>query len=101
MTKIRDLLHEKFLNFIKLLERIFSEKELEHLKKLYSNVKTEFIVEFIKLKILPMKHNYELIIHQLINDFQLDISKITNEHKTVFKKYLDFFIEIVEHIEKQ
>lgn len=100
MTTIRDLLQEKFEHFIKLLESIFSEKELEHISQLYKNIKTELIVEFIKLKIIPFKFNYDLIIHQLITDFKLDVNKLTDDHKIKFKKYLDFFIEIVDHIEK-
>jgi len=93
---IRDLLKAKFENLFKFLEKIL-EKDFDKIKA-YKDIETELIVEFVRLKILPLKHNPEYLIERFFDDLKLDITKLTPEDKEKLKKYLNCFIEIVERV---
>jgi len=93
---IRDLLKAKFENLFKFLEKIL-EKDFDKIKA-YKDIESELIVEMIKLKVIPLKHNPEYLIERFFEEIHVDISKLTLEDKEKLKKYLNFFIDVVERL---
>jgi len=85
---VRDLLKQKFNNLFQYLEKIL-EKDFDTIK-LYKDIETELIVEFVKMKILHLKHNPEYLIERFFNELNIDISKLTNDDKERLKKYMNF-----------
>jgi len=93
---IRDLLKAKFENLFKFLEKIL-EKDFDKIKA-YKDIETELIVEFVRLKVIPLKHSQEYLIERFFDEMKLDVNKLTSEDKEKLKKYMNFFIETVERL---
>jgi len=93
---IRQLIKAKFENLFKFLEKIL-EKDFDKIKA-YKDIESELIVEMIKLKVIPLKHNPEYLIERFFDDLHIDITKLSNEDKDKLKKYLNFFVDVVERL---
>jgi hypothetical protein len=93
---IRQLIKAKFENLFKFLEKIL-EKDFDKINA-YKDIESELIVEMIKLKVIPLKHNPEYLIERFFDDLHIDITKLSNEDKDKLKKYLNFFVDVVERL---
>jgi len=93
---VRDLLKQKFENLFKFLEGVL-DKDFDKIK-CYKDIESELIVEMIKLKVLPLKHSQDYLIERFFEEIHVDISKLTLEDKEKLKKYLNFFIDVVERL---
>jgi hypothetical protein len=93
---IRQLIKAKFENLFKFLENVL-DKDFDKIKA-YKDIETELIVEMIKLKVIPLKHSQDYLIERFFDDLHIDITKLSNEDKDKLKKYLNFFVDVVERL---
>ncbi len=93
---IKEILIEKYNNFINFLKSKFPEQHKEI--STYENIRPELIIEYIKIKIMPMSNDLELLMMSICNENNFDFSKINQEDKNKIKRYCQFFIEIYQKI---
>ena len=99
MVSIKELIVEKVNNFEKFVNSKFSDNEI--IKKQISDLKNlpiEAFILYIKNYVTIHKDNMDMFFDKLITDYKIDKEKINEEDLSKFKKYFNFFIEIVNEL---
>jgi HEPN domain-containing protein len=93
--KIQDLIQEKYSNFIKFIKDKYPENEnIEQIE----NLNVKLVIEYLKTSIYPFKHDTELLMLNISTEYNINLKDFTIEEKEKLKKYMKFFIEMIEEI---
>jgi hypothetical protein len=99
MTTVRTVIKEKFNNFVKFLHEKLPEEKQAALAK-YTMIPVELIIEYLKLNIIPLEHDFALLFMKLCNEHGIESTSFTPEEKEKAQKYFQFFSEIVKFIDE-
>ena len=93
--KVQDLIQEKYSNFIKFIKNKYPENEdIEQ----YENMNIKLVIEYLKSSIYPYKHDIEMLMLNISTEYNIDLKEFTKEEKAKLKKYIEFFIAMIEEI---
>jgi len=95
MTTVQELLTQKYGNFIDFIVSKYPDrKDLAESK----NIDIKLIIPVLKEKILPLKHDFSLLMLNMSNEFGFKTSDFNSEEVDKLKRYLKFFIKMMEEI---
>eukprot|EP01080_Neovahlkampfia_damariscottae_P009816 gene9816-2140_t len=93
--KVQELIEEKYKNFIKFIQNKYPENnEIEKMK----NINVKLVIEYLKNSIYPYRHDPEMLMFNISDEYKINLNEFSNDEKTKLKKYLNFFIEQIEEI---
>ena len=100
MTTIKDLINEKLKNLEKFVLLKFSNNELikDQIKQM-NNLPIESFILYIKNYVKIHKDNMDNFFNKLLDDYKINKNDINNDDLEKFKKYFNFFNEIVDELE--
>lgn len=92
-----DIISKRKQEFSDYLKEILPEEKKELVKKITSMNNDQFINLF-KFFISPVKHNPELIIKMIDENFGISDKDVTRDELSKLKKYVDLFCMISDEI---
>eukprot|EP01080_Neovahlkampfia_damariscottae_P006666 gene6666-10830_t len=62
------------------------------------NVNVKLVIEYSKNSIYPYRHDPEMLMFNISDEYKINLNEFSNDEKIKLKKYLKFFIEMIEKI---
>ena len=93
--KVQELIEEKYKNFIKFIQIKYPENnEIEKMK----NINIKLVIEYLKNSIYPYRNDPEMLMLNISDEYKINLKEFSDDETIKLKKYMKFFIEMIEEV---